>query len=69
MRLVHGWKMIRRIFHNCRGRRHRIVSSDLQRLDAHILRDIGLDQHLGSRAEAWWRREVTPAAEAEDRRK
>jgi hypothetical protein len=38
-------------------------------LDAHILRDIGLDQHPGSRAEAWWRREVTPAAEAEDRRK
>lgn len=66
MRLIHAWKAIRLIFHNSRSRRHRIVSSDLQRLNAHILRDIGLDQHPRSRVEAWWREEVTHAAGTED---
>jgi hypothetical protein len=58
--------MIRRIFSNGRSCGHRIVSSDLQRLDAHILRDLGLDQHPGSRAEALRRREITPVAGTED---
>jgi hypothetical protein len=69
MRLLHVWKTIRHVFRAGRSRWRRIVSPDLQQLDDLILRDIGLEQHPGGRAEAWWQREVTPRPDVENLRK
>ena len=69
MRLIHVWKAIRHVVRAGRSRWRRIVSPDLQQLDDYILRDIGLEQHVGGRAEAWWQREVTPRPDVENLRK
>ncbi|MBM6593853.1 hypothetical protein [Microvirga pudoricolor] len=68
MRLVTLWSAVRRIIGSARGYWRRHVSPDTQTLSDYILRDIGLDQHPGSRAEAWWRSEVIPPREVDDLR-